>query len=1308
MTDNVRNEDERHEYDERERRNNDDRPECKCPRFVMDTGADTKFVALLDCFKEPSYPTRCSTNRPNNIRRTIYPIRHHTRLAGVMIESLIFVHSSVNSMVLWGCGESSVSRRCEMRCCLGCPVTVRVTTISGGAGAGAAVGRYYDQLVERQKDVARERVIDGPEAGVGDGVGAAVGGYYESASGSFWMGAGAERLGLSGTPGLWDIARLVDGVDADGQQLGRKFGETSARAFDVTFSVQKEVSILWAAGDSKVREVIEQTVVDAAMAVLEDQVGARAATRMRTGPDGEFLAADHKPVMVDAEGPAVAVIPEFTSRKGDPQLHVHALISSKVWEPTTERWLALEARELKHDQRAMSGLFHASLETGLSKHLGVTWGAREYTYARTIDGIDQTLVDVFSQRRADVDARLETKLARFEEQLGHAPTPQQRWRLEREAAVDSRPGKSPEVLDFAGWQATITEHTGMTPAELVASVTGNTDVSHTMTQAALDQMITATLGELSDSKSSWTRGDFKAEFTRVLPPGLAATPTELVAFVNTQTDAALADLLQVTPVTVDRPNRRWTTPEVLGQEAKILDHIDRATRIEIAPSPSVAAYAPEWMDQLQLAAAARVASRSDFEVVIGLAGAGKTSMLATAVEALHVEGRDVFGLAPSAAAAQVLGEQVDMGTENVSKFLWEHTQRNGGPNPEFELSTGSTLIVDEAGMVSTPQWDSLTQLAQTNGWRIVAVGDGYQFAAVGRGGIFDHLANTLPEHRISRLEQVHRFDNDWEADASAALRQGDTTVLDVYEANDRIVATGGQDLAETVTALYLERRAAGVEVGVFAATNVQVAELNRSIQEALADLGQLGPPITGTGLFVGDQIETRNNNRHLVTDQNQFVKNRDRWTITDTNRDGGLVVTGAAGTVTLPSEYVGEHVNLAYAQTAHASQGRTIAGTSIYAYNPEQAPADRAGIYVPMTRGKHDNIAVVQANSIDIAKTHLEDAISRRWIDQPAISHLHEQPTPTKPPIPLTKQTDTARQVLQKFEQQTLFDTAPTPKTPHPAAPVIEPKRTGAKRRGEAKPRQHRPPPEPSIETPTPPLTSPPELRPEEVAVVSAGEVAAMSLPVHVRELFEARDTAQSQIVMSEYGIEETPRRLADLDDRYEKLSIERNTLADQFNDLSADSHKLLGRKPREQEMSRLEERISDIDAQRAELKTEHGVVTNNLPIHQQNLTTATDNLTAIDTQIDLERITLGQTRMSDPKVLDRLGDPGPTPTTGWLRAAGAITQHDAIRSHSFDTVDDLDLSLLTRTIGQQAQALTKDINPQINAPSIEGPGLSL
>ena len=64
----------------------------------------------------------------------------------------------------------------------------------------------------------------------------------------------------------------------------------------------------------------------------------------------------------------------------------------------------------------------------------------------------------FSARTAGVQRRIDEKLDRFIDTFDRDPTPRERWRLEREAVVDSRPPKAHDI-DAAtlhdGWRAQV-------------------------------------------------------------------------------------------------------------------------------------------------------------------------------------------------------------------------------------------------------------------------------------------------------------------------------------------------------------------------------------------------------------------------------------------------------------------------------------------------------------------------------------------------------------------------------------------------------------------------------------------------------------------------------------------------------------------------------------------------------------------------------------------------------------------------------------------------------------------------------------
>jgi len=137
------------------------------------------------------------------------------------------------------------------------------------------------------------------------------------------------------------------------------------------------------------------------------------------------------------------------------------------------RWLALDARTIKFDQRTLSALYHANLRSELTRRLGVRWRSPEHGIAEITDIDDEVLAE-FSQRTTDVQRRLDEKLDRFRRDLLRDPTAKERWRLEREAVVDSRPSKphGPTSAQLRQeWKERV-QALGRDPEQVVGSVIG--------------------------------------------------------------------------------------------------------------------------------------------------------------------------------------------------------------------------------------------------------------------------------------------------------------------------------------------------------------------------------------------------------------------------------------------------------------------------------------------------------------------------------------------------------------------------------------------------------------------------------------------------------------------------------------------------------------------------------------------------------------------------------------------------------------------------------------------------------------------
>jgi hypothetical protein len=328
----------------------------------------------------------------------------------------------------------------------------------------------------------------------------------------------------------------------------------------------------------------------------------------------------------------------------------------------------------------------------------------------------------------------------------------------------------------------------------------------------------------------------------------------------------------------------------------------------------------------------------------------------------------------------------------VDKLLIEHRLARP-PDHRYDLPVGATVIVDEAGMIPTDRLAELADLADVRGWRVVLVGDPQQFSAVGRGGMFGLLVDTYDP---IELDRVHRFTQTWERDATLRLRAGDPDITDLYEAHGRLHGGTPDAMERAAVRAWWSHRQAGETVALLAPTNELVDRLNYRCQQRRLHAGDLdvnGRHIDqGTvRLHAGDEIATRRNDRQLLTDRGEMVRNRAQWTIEAIHPDSSVTAQGRHGSVHLPARYVAEHVELAYAATATAAQGRTVH----HALLVVDGGCDVRNLYVAMSRGTTSNHAYLTLRGEDTPADVFTRCLTSDWIDQPAHSRqaqLRDEP----------------------------------------------------------------------------------------------------------------------------------------------------------------------------------------------------------------------------------------------------------------------------------------------------------------------------
>jgi hypothetical protein len=563
--------------------------------------------------------------------------------------------------------------------------------------------------------------------------------------------------------------------------------------------------------------------------------------------------------------------------------------------------------------------------------------------------------------------------------------------LERRAVTASRPGKVDGVdatamhAEWAAQAQTIRfdPHT-LTAAGLPATA----PPSGLMSDEAL---IVEALIRVQIESSTWLQADLARHLSNLVPPQPGWTADDVIGEIDRLAHLAIGRCValgpeQTGPCRADgRPvseavtDRLHTTPAVLDEELVLQGWAQCSTT---AADRSLGP---------QETAVAAMAGHDPLVVVVGPAGTGKTTTTGIAIRHLQAQRRAVVGLAPSGKAADVLATEAGCATDTVAGFLTRHRHQ------PTRWPTGTTVVLDEAGMTATADLAELVALVRQHQWRLVAVGDPAQLPAVGRGGVFAHWCNTIPH---VELDTPRRFRDPWEAHASLLLRAGDPAAAEHYEAHRRLRSIHPAVIAREAARLHRRLTDQGRSVAITANTADTARAINLAIQRANHQPGPRAPLADGTSASVGDDVATRRNDPALVTDRGEKVRNRHTWTITAINQEGPLTVTHPdRGTVELPTAYVAEHVELGWAVTGYGNQGDTV-DTGIAVLEPGTT---RNHAYVAMTRGRHTNIAVIPdpTGITDPAKT-LADMISRTPNHDSALAtrtRLHEEADIPEPPL---------------------------------------------------------------------------------------------------------------------------------------------------------------------------------------------------------------------------------------------------------------------------------------------------------------------
>lgn len=771
-----------------------------------------------------------------------------------------------------------------------------------------------------------------------------------------------------------------------------KAPQKAVAGYDLVFTPPKSVSIAWGLGDEQLRRGIElahERAIQDVIRHLEKNV-----VMTRRGRNGVR--------QIDTAGGVIGTkFRHWDSRAGDPNLHDHVVIANRV-QGVDGQWSSIDGRMLYQYGVECSELYNARVQQYVTELTGLQFEARSLNGKKPVHeivGIDDEMVRAFSSRRGEISTALEQVTAKFVEEHGYAPSEKQLIQLAQQATLATRPAKdgvhSLEEL-HAEWvaQAHALREQGVDlPVEgalaeklKAASAEYEQQVLKAKRQQAYESPVqehaAAIVARLEESRSTWRRTHVNAEVLRYARDmGLnekqdAALLSSIREHLNAEMLPLHAQSQRLTPREFMRADgtsqhqkinyELFTSERVLDAESAILD----AATQQVIPASSLEVFEleaekrraelalqgyslPEGQERM-----AREFATSDKLLVVGIgaAGAGKTSSTRLAVNAIEASGGRVVGMAPTAAAAAVMREEMGIEADTVDKILSDW--KNGAP---VSLRAGDVLLVDEAGMVSTPKFQQILQLAQERGALVRALGDYRQLSAVGSGGA---LRLVDREVGAAHLDELFRFKNPDEAAATLALREpplvGDDKPFDWYKDQGRVVAGESDVMVEQVFTAWRDDTTAGKQSIMIASTNETVGKLNDLAQAHAMERGHVHPEHGSVRLHnearahVGDVIVTRQNARRLTVNGGQdFVKNGDLWRVSQVHDNGAMTVQHLehGGKVTLPAAYAAQSVELGYAATIHRAQGATVDT----AHALVDSSTDRAGAYVALTRGRESN-----------------------------------------------------------------------------------------------------------------------------------------------------------------------------------------------------------------------------------------------------------------------------------------------------------------------------------------------------------------
>ncbi|WP_345408442.1 AAA family ATPase [Nonomuraea salmonea] len=535
---------------------------------------------------------------------------------------------------------------------------------------------------------------------------------------------------------------------------------------------------------------------------------------------------------------------------------------------------------------------------------------------------------------------------------------------------------------------------------VLAGATGVGGIHEPGRDELLDDVLQAAVADVQRAKAVFTRYEVMRAINRHLPGwlgGLDAASVRRLLEELTERAAGPGNAFGVRllnlPEVVEVPDElrrgdgssayvapcaeRFTTDEQLAVERRLLRSAQERTapavprqRVEQWLAPRCRPEGRPGLREDQAVAILGIAtSGRAVDVFEGPAGSGKSYTLGRLTGLWRAaQGVGSIGLTLSSNASYVLADEGFERTFNIRRFL---TLARAG---RLRIEPGTLIVVDEASMVPTADLAAIQEVADGAFCKVVWAGDTAQLSAPEAGGLMRVLAADAGSYALTVVERMEAV---WEREASLRLRAGDVSVVTAYEEHGRLVEGDREQVMAQLVADYLSDRDAGRRAVMLTMSNADARELSARVRAELVTRGEVTADgirlRDGTTAGVGDLVMARANTRRVnVAGTWRTLSNRDVLRIHRILPDGGLTAHLVTRThpggdperrVHIPARYAARHLELGYAGTAHAAQGRTV--------DVARALIDgrvtHEMLYVMLTRGRAANVGYVDVGVLTAA-----------------------------------------------------------------------------------------------------------------------------------------------------------------------------------------------------------------------------------------------------------------------------------------------------------------------------------------------------